>query len=107
VPVAVGSDLNPGSSPLYATSLALALSLRLNGLRPAEALVAGTVNAAAALGLDDVGWLGAGARADLVVVPDRRLAGAAGRASAGRDRSRCGRRAGRPAPARSPDEAAA
>jgi len=70
VPVAVASDLNPGSSPVYATSLALALSLRLNGLRPAEALVAGTVNAAAALGLDDVGWLGPGARADLVVVPD-------------------------------------
>jgi imidazolonepropionase len=70
VPVAVGSDLNPGSSPVYASSLALALALRLNGLRPAEALVAGTVNAAAALGLDDVGWLGPGARADLVVVPD-------------------------------------
>jgi imidazolonepropionase len=71
VPVAVGSDLNPGSSPVYATSLALALALRLNGLRPAEALTAGTANAAAALGLDDAGWLGPGARADLVVVPDR------------------------------------
>ena len=71
VPVAVGSDLNPGSSPVYATSLALALALRLNGLRPAEALTAGTANAAAALGLRDAGWLGPGARADLVVVPDR------------------------------------
>jgi imidazolonepropionase len=71
VPVAVGSDLNPGSSPVYATSLALALALRLNGLRPAEALTAGTANAAAALGLRDVGWLGTGARADLVVVPER------------------------------------
>jgi len=71
VPVAVGSDLNPGSSPVYATSLALALALRLNGLRPAEALTAGTANAAAALGLVDAGWLGPGARADLVVVPDR------------------------------------
>lgn len=71
VPVAVGSDLNPGSSPLYATSLALALAVRLNGLRPAEALVAGTANAAAALGLDDAGWLGVGTRADFVVLPDR------------------------------------
>ncbi len=71
VPVAVASDLNPGSSPLFATSLALALSLRVNRLRPAEALVAGTVNAAAALGLDDVGWLGVGARADLLVLPER------------------------------------
>jgi imidazolonepropionase len=67
VPVAVATDLNPGSSPLYSTALALALSLRLNGLRPSEALVAGTVNAAAALGLDDAGWLGVGARADFVV----------------------------------------
>jgi imidazolonepropionase len=71
VAVAVGSDLNPGSSPVYATSLAVALTLRLNGLRPAEALVAGTANAAAALGLSDAGWLGPGSRADLAVLPDR------------------------------------
>ena len=70
VPVALASDLNPGSSPLYSTALALALSLRINGLRPAEALVAGTVNAAAALALDDVGWLGVGSRADFVVCAD-------------------------------------
>lgn len=70
VPVAIGSDLNPGSSPVYAFPLALALALRLNGLRPAESLVAGTVNAAAALGRPDAGWLGPGSRADLVVVPD-------------------------------------
>jgi imidazolonepropionase len=70
VPVAIGSDLNPGSSPVYAFPLALALALRLNGLRPAEALVAGTVNAAAALGRPGAGWLGPGSRADLVVVPD-------------------------------------
>ena len=70
VSVAVATDLNPGSSPLYSTALALALSLRLNGLRPAEALVAGTVNAAAALGEDDAGWLGVGARADFVVCAD-------------------------------------
>ncbi len=70
VPVALATDLNPGSSPLHSTTLALALSLRLNRLRPAEALVAGTVNAAAALGLADVGWLGVGARADLLVLPE-------------------------------------
>jgi len=71
VAVAVATDLNPGSSPLHSTSLALALSLRLNGLRPAEALVAGTVNAAAALGRADAGWLGVGARADFVVCAER------------------------------------
>lgn len=70
VPVALASDLNPGSSPLYSTALALALGLRINRLRPAEALVAGTVNAAAALGFEDVGWLGVGSRADFVVCAD-------------------------------------
>ena len=70
VPVAVGSDLNPGSSPVYATALAAALAVRLCGLRPAEALVAATANAAAALGLGDAGWLGPGARGDLLVLPD-------------------------------------
>lgn len=70
VPVALASDLNPGTSPLHSTALALALSLRINRLRPAEALVAGTVNAAAALGFDDVGWLGVGSRADFVVCAD-------------------------------------
>jgi imidazolonepropionase len=67
--VAVATDLNPGSSPLASTSLALALSVRLNGLRPAEALVAATVNAAAALGRDDVGRLAPGTLADLLVLP--------------------------------------
>jgi imidazolonepropionase len=65
--VAVGTDLNPGSSPLFSISAALALAVRLNGLTPAEALVACTANAAAALGLDG-GALVAGQRADFVVV---------------------------------------
>src|SRR5690606_5662654 len=51
--VAVGTDCNPGSSPLFSQQLALALAVRLNGLTPAEALVAATANAAAALGLHD------------------------------------------------------
>ena len=67
--VAVASDLNPGSSPLYSTSLALALAVRLNGLRPDEALVAGTVNAAAALGRRHVGRIVPGCHADFVVLP--------------------------------------
>jgi imidazolonepropionase len=66
--VAVGTDLNPGSSPLYSTSAALGLAVRLNGLTPAEALTAGTVNAAAALGLNDRGKLAAGYRADFLVL---------------------------------------
>ncbi|GHF94462.1 imidazolonepropionase [Deinococcus piscis] len=72
--VAVGTDLNPGSSPLFSTQLALALSVRLNKLTPAEALSACTVNAAHALGLSDRGSLSPGQRADFCVLagPDWR-----------------------------------
>ena len=66
--VAVGTDLNPGSSPLFSTSEALALAVRLNGLTPQEALVAGTINAACALGLGDIGRLEIGCPADLLVL---------------------------------------
>jgi imidazolonepropionase len=66
--VAVGTDLNPGSSPLFSISEALALAVRLNGLTAQEALVAGTVNAASALGLNDAGRLEAGCSADLLVL---------------------------------------
>ena len=66
--VAVGTDLNPGSSPLFSMAAALALAVRLNGLTAAEALIAGTANAACALGLDDAGRLEVGLRADFVVL---------------------------------------
>ena len=66
--VAVGTDLNPGSSPLFSTSEALALSVRLNGLTAKEALVAGTVNAACALGIKNGGRLEAGCPADFLVL---------------------------------------
>lgn len=66
--VAVGTDLNPGSSPVFSTQMALALAIRLNRLTPAEALTACTVNAAHALGLSDRGSLSAGQRADFLVL---------------------------------------
>ena len=66
--VAIGTDLNPGSSPVFSAQLALALAVRLNGLTPAEALVASTVNAAAALGLFDRGRLEVGCCADVLVL---------------------------------------
>ncbi len=69
--VAIGTDLNPGSSPLFSSALALGLAVRLNGLTPAEALTAGTVNAAAALGLNDRGRLTAGMHADFIVLDSR------------------------------------
>jgi imidazolonepropionase len=72
--VAVGTDLNPGSSPVFSTQLALALAVRLCRLTPAEALTACTVNAAAALGLSDRGALTPGQRADFLALhsPDWR-----------------------------------
>src|SRR4029079_4152681 len=66
--VAVGTDLNPGSSPLFSTSAALGLAVRLNGLTAAEALVAGTANAAQALGMSDAARLEAGMPADFAVL---------------------------------------
>ncbi len=68
--IAVATDLNPGSAPMFSSQLAMALAVRVNGLTPAEALTAATANAAAALGLDDVGRLGTGQRADFLVVDD-------------------------------------
>jgi imidazolonepropionase len=66
--VAVGTDLNPGSSPLFSASAALGLAVRLNGLTTAEALTAGTANAARALGMTDAGRIEAGMPADFAVL---------------------------------------
>jgi imidazolonepropionase len=66
--VAVGTDLNPGSSPLYSMAAAMALGVRMNGLTVREALVAGTANAACALALGDVGRLEVGCAADFLVL---------------------------------------
>ena len=71
--VALGTDLNPGTSPIHSMPFTIALACRLYGLRPLEALAASTVNAAYTIGLDDVvGRIVRGRRADLVVldVPD-------------------------------------
>lgn len=67
--VALGSDLNPGTSPIHSMPFVIALACRLYGMRPLEALAAATVNSAWVLGLDDeVGRIQDGHRADLVVL---------------------------------------
>lgn len=68
VPVAVGTDFNPGSSPAPNAQLALAFAVHRLRLSAAEALAAMTINAAAALGLDRThGSIEDGKHADLVV----------------------------------------
>jgi imidazolonepropionase len=65
----LGSDLNPGTSPIHSMPFVMALACRLYGFRPFEALGAATVNAAYVLGLDaEVGRLSVGYRADLVLL---------------------------------------
>lgn len=73
--VAVGTDLNPGTSPIHSMPFTMALACRLYGLSPAEALIAATVNSAYVLGLEDqVGYLAPRMRADFVVLDTDDLA---------------------------------
>ncbi|TVP45018.1 MAG: imidazolonepropionase [Gemmatimonadales bacterium] len=69
--VVVATNWNPGSAPSPSIPLALALATRENGLTVGEAIAAVTWNAAVLLGLPDRGWVGAGARADLVLFGHR------------------------------------
>ncbi|MES2543091.1 MAG: imidazolonepropionase [Pseudomonadota bacterium] len=65
VPMAVATDLNPGSSPLASLTLAMNMACTLFRLTPEEALLGTTVHAAKALGLTDRGRIAPGLRADL------------------------------------------
>lgn len=67
VPMAVATDLNPGTSPLLSLRLAMGMACTLFRLTPEEALRGATRHAARALGLDDRGTLAVGQRADLAV----------------------------------------
>ncbi|MFY2764127.1 imidazolonepropionase [Arenimonas sp. MALMAid1274] len=66
VPMAVATDLNPGTSPLQSLRLAMALACTHFRLTPEEALRGATMHAARALGLHDRGRLLPGQRADFV-----------------------------------------
>jgi imidazolonepropionase len=67
VPMALATDINPGSSPLNSLLLALNMGCTLFRLTPEEALRGATINAALALGLFDTGLIKKGMRADLAV----------------------------------------
>jgi imidazolonepropionase len=67
VPMAVATDLNPGSSPLASLTLAMNMACTLFRLTPEEALLGTTAHAARALGLADRGRIAPGLRADLCI----------------------------------------
>ncbi len=71
VPMAVATDLNPGTSPLRSLRLAMNMACVLFGLSVEEALRGVTVNAARALGLSDGGRLAPGCRANLLINDQR------------------------------------
>ncbi|UTW02801.1 imidazolonepropionase [Amphritea atlantica] len=68
IPIAIATDLNPGSSPLASLRLAMNMACTLFHLTPEESLAGVTSNAARALGLGSkLGRLEVGMRADMIL----------------------------------------
>lgn len=67
VPMALGTDLNPGSSPVSSPWTVATLACILQGLTVEEAVLGLTRNAGLALGRPELGWLGADSVADLAL----------------------------------------
>ncbi len=69
VPVALGSDFNPGSNTFYSPFFTIHLAVNYMGMTPAQAIVAHTLNAACAIGLGDkAGSIEPGKRADILLL---------------------------------------
>ncbi|MER7211074.1 imidazolonepropionase [Streptosporangium sp. NPDC000239] len=68
VTVALSTDCNPGSSFTTSMPFCVAVAVREMGMTPDEAVWAATMGGARALRRTDVGHLGPGARADLVLL---------------------------------------
>ncbi len=66
--VALASDCNPGSCFSSSMAFCVALAVRELGMTPEEAVWAATAGGARALRRDDIGHLGVGARADIVLL---------------------------------------
>jgi len=67
IAIAIATDCNPGTSPVMSLHLILNMACTLFGLTPEEALAGVTRNAAAALGLKNLGTLEAGKTASLAL----------------------------------------
>jgi imidazolonepropionase len=68
IPVAIGTDFNPGTSPTASLPLAMTAACLELRMSPDEVLTAVTINAARAVGLEDeIGSLEPGKAADLVI----------------------------------------
>jgi imidazolonepropionase len=68
LPVAIGTDFNPGSSPIQSMPLTMSLACILFKMSPAESLCAATINAAYAIDRGDkYGSLTQGKMGDLVI----------------------------------------
>jgi imidazolonepropionase len=69
VPVAIATNFNPQHTPTLSMQTAVALACIGIGMMPAEAISAGTINGAHALGVADrVGSLEPGKQADLLIL---------------------------------------
>jgi imidazolonepropionase len=69
VPVALGTDCNPGSSHTESMPMIIVLAVLQMGMSIEEALTAATLNAACALGLgEELGSIEVGKRADCVLL---------------------------------------
>lgn len=68
VNVAIATDCNPGSAYISSMPFVIAIAVRDMFFTPEQALVASTLGGAQALQRSDVGHLGIGARADIVLL---------------------------------------
>jgi imidazolonepropionase len=78
LPIAIGTDLNPGTSWCESMQFAIAIACRYMGMTQAEAITASTINAAFAIGLgEEVGSIEIGKKADIIIldIPDYRHLG--------------------------------
>src|SRR3989344_3921596 len=68
-PVALATDFNPGSSPVYSMQFVMQLASRMYGMTPEEVINASTINAAYAIGRHNiVGSIEKGKQADLLIL---------------------------------------